>query len=58
MSTPTPWPYADAQAKLAELLEKAVNGEPQRITLPDGSVVMVLATRTGAIHPARQQSGK
>lgn len=41
-----PWSYTEAQAHLQELLEHAANGEPQRITQPDGSVIVVLATRT------------
>lgn len=41
-----PWPYAAAQEHLSELLERAADGEPQRIAQPDGSVIVVLATRT------------
>lgn len=40
------WSYTDAQARLNEILERAADGEPQRITQPDGSVIVVLATRT------------
>lgn len=42
------WPYAEAQAHLDELLELAANGEAQRITQPDGSTLVVLATRPRA----------
>lgn len=47
MSTPrAPWSYTEAQEHLSELLERAADGEPQRVTQPDGSVIVILATRT------------
>ncbi|WP_415542980.1 type II toxin-antitoxin system prevent-host-death family antitoxin [Deinococcus deserti] len=33
------WPYAEAQARLNETLERAADGEPQRITQPDGAAL-------------------
>lgn len=48
--TRTPWPYAEAQAHLDELLDLAANGEPQRIVQPDGSTLVVLATRAQPVE--------
>lgn len=49
-SNRTPWPYAEAQAHLGELLDLAANGEPQRIVQPDGTTLVVLATRTQTVE--------
>ncbi|GGK28141.1 hypothetical protein GCM10008955_22380 [Deinococcus malanensis] len=50
------WSYADAQARLNELLERAADGEPQRITQPDGSVIVILATRTAQAQVSTTQT--
>lgn len=54
------WSYTDAQARLNDILERAADGEPQRITQPDGSVIVVLATRTAqasTLRPATEDRG-
>ncbi|MFC4638772.1 type II toxin-antitoxin system prevent-host-death family antitoxin [Deinococcus hohokamensis] len=58
MSThrPPTWSYEDAQAQLSEVLDRAASGEPQRITQPDGSVIVVLATRTSQPAPTKPAS--
>lgn len=36
------WPFEDAKNKFSELVNAALAGEPQRVTLPDQSSVVVL----------------
>lgn len=40
-SNRTPWPYAEALAHMDEVLELVANGEPQKITRPDGVTFVI-----------------